>query len=374
MPAPFYTQVGGSNTFIPTFDGEATGNLVIEYSRNPKSFPINTYSEIRPVTLSRGYYLRIEPQNAARVRNVDGREFAWPPGSDRPTGTDNQERFQFAPYFTKRRAFSVRLDQRAVQQSAWAVSETELRAKGQQCMTQRAMQASSVLSAAFTGSAQTSTAAAITGNAAFTMDKGTPAAPYIKIVLQSVGLAINKATLGVINPQDLVVVMSPETAIPIAQSAEIQTMLSNSQFAYSLLTGNLEGNTQRNWSLPPMLYGFRISVENTVRVSTARGAASAVYGYTIPKGTIYILTRRDNEMVNPSILKTESGEVKMSDDEMQAVPVYSTLCGFMMEEFTVENRTDPWNRILDISIATDYTYEVTQPLSGYMITSAITGT
>ena len=79
-------------------------------------------------------------------------------------------------------------------------------------------------------------------------------------------------------------------------------------------------------------------------------------------------------MVNPSILKVEKGESKMTSDEMQAVPVYSTLCGFMMEEFSVENRTDPWNRILDISIATDYTYEVTQVLSGYMLTSAITNT
>src|SRR4051812_12529510 len=148
MPAPFYTQVGGSNAFIPTFDGESTGNLVMEYSRNPKSFPINQYSETRPVTLSRGYYLRIEPQQASRVRTLDGREFAWPPGSDRPTGTDNQERFQFAPYFCQRRAFSVRLDNRAVQMSAWPVAETELRAKGQQCMTQRSQLAANVLTAA----------------------------------------------------------------------------------------------------------------------------------------------------------------------------------------------------------------------------------
>src|SRR3954447_17567911 len=374
MPAPYYTQIGGSNGFIPSFDGEATGNMVFEYSRNPKSFPINTYSEIRPVTLARGYYLRIEPQNAARIRNIDGREFAWPPGSDRPTGTDNQERFQFAPYLCQRRAFSVRLDNRAVQMSAWAVSETELRAKGQQCMTQRATLAANVLMAAFTGSTQTSTAAAITGNAAFTMDKGTPTSPYVKIVLQAAALQINKGTLGVINPEDLVIVMSPETAVAIAQSAEIQGMLSNSMYAYPLLTGNLEGQIQRNWSLPPRLYDFRISVENTVRVTTARGAAVASYTYTIPKGTIFMLTRRDNEMVNPSLLKAERGEVKMSDEDMQAVPVYSTLVGFMKEEFTVENRTDPWNRILDISIATDYTYQVSQPLSGYMITSAITNT
>ena len=246
--------------------------------------------------------------------------------------------------------------------------------KGQQCMTQRSQQAASVLSTAYTGSTMTSTVAAITGNAAFTLDKGTPTSPYCKIALQYAALLINKATLGVINPQDLVLVMSPDTAVAISQSAEIQGMLSNSVYAYPLLTGTLPGQIQRNWSLPPMLYDFRVSVENTVRISSGRGAATTTYGYTIPKGTIYLLTRRDNEMVNPSILKVEKGESKMTSDEMQAVPVYSTLCGFMMEEFSVENRTDPWNRILDISIATDYTYEVTQVLSGYMLTSAITNT
>lgn len=374
MPGPFYTQVGGSNAYIPTFDGESTGNLVLEYSRNPKSFPLNTYSEIRPVTLSRGYYLRIEPQNAARIRNNDGREFAWPPGSDRPTGTDNQARFQFAPYFCQRRAFSVRLDNRAVQMSAWPVAETELREKGQQCMTQRSQLAANVLISAYTGSNMTSTVAAITGNAAYTLDKGAPTSPYVKIVLQTVALIINKATLGAINPEDLVLVMSPETAVAISQSPELQGMLSNSVYAYPLLTGTLPGQIQRNWSLPPLLYDFRVSVENTVRISTARGAATQVYGYTIPKGTIFMLTRRENEMVNPSILRAERGESKLTDEEMQAVPVFSTLVGFMKEEYTVENRVDPWNRVLDISIATDYTYEVTQYLSGYMITGAITGT
>lgn len=366
-----YTQVGGSNPFIPTYDGEATGNLVMEYSRNPKSFPLLQYSELRPVTLSRGYYLRIEPQNAARVMTTDGHEFAWPPSADRPTGTDNQARFQFASYFCQRRAFSVRLDNRAVQMSAWPVAETELREKAQQAMTQRTVKAAAVLNAAYTGTAQTSTVAAITGNAAFTWDKGNVTTPYIKISLQNAAIQINKATLGVINPQDLVLVISPDTAVAMAQSGEIQAMLSNSVYAYPLLTGTLPGQVQRNWSLPPMLYDFRIAVENTVQITSQRGASTTVYQYAIPKGTAYLLTRRENEMVNPSILKVEKGTTKMTDEEMQAVPVYSTLVGFFKEELTTESRVDPWNRILDISISTDFDYQVTQSLSGFQLTSCV---
>lgn len=363
-----YTPVGGSDAFIPTYDGESTGNLVMEYSRNPKSFPLLNYSELRPVTLSRGYYLRIEPEQAARIVNDDGREFAWPPGGDRPTGTDNQERFQFASYFTQRRAHSVRLDNRAVQQSAWPVAEVELRAKMQQAMTQRTVKAAAVLNGATWGG-NTSTVASITGSAGYTWDKGDATHPYIEISLQSAAITINQATLGVINPEDLVLVISPDSATAMAQSAEVRAVLSNSVYAYPLLTGTLPGARQKNWALPPMLYDFRVAVENTVRITTGRGAATVTRQYAIPKGTAYLLTRRENEMINPTILKVEKGETKMTDTEMQAVPVYSTLVGFFMEEATVENFVEPKHRRTDISIATDYDYVVTQVLSGFRFTA-----
>lgn len=360
-----YEQVGGSNAYIPTYDAEATGNLIVEFSRNPKSFPLLRYSELRPVTLTRGYYLRIEPQQAARIVYNDGREFAWPPGADRPTGTDNQERFQFAPYFTQRRAHSVKLDSRAVEMSAWGVAEMELRAKAQQAMTQRTVFAANVLSNASWGS-NTNNATSLAGGL---FSAGTNSTPYLKIGLQAAAIAINKATLGVVEPNDLVVVMSPDSATAIAQSPEITTLLSNSIYAYPLLTGTLPGQVQRNWSLPPMLYDFRVAVEDTVQITTMRGAASTTYQYAIPKGTIYLITRRENEMVNPTLLKAEKGEKDMTTEQREAVPVYSTLCGFFKEEMTTEQRKDPWNRTESISIASDFDYQVTSTLSGFKITS-----
>jgi hypothetical protein len=368
-----YTQVGGSDAYIPAFDGESTANLIFEYSRNPKSWKLNQFSELRPVTQDRGNFCLIEPEQAARVIYDDGREFAWPPGADRPTGTDNQERFQFSPYHTQRRAHSVPLDNRAIEMSAWPVAQVELRAKMHQLMTARTRLAIKRLNTAFTGSPQTSTVAAITGSTN-TWDKGTPLLPYIKIALQYVEIAINQATLGVVNPEDLVMVISPDTATAMSQSAEIQGLLSNSVYAYPLLTGTLPGMTERNWSLPPMLYNTRIAVENTVVVTSLRGAATVTRQYAVSKGTVFILTRKENELVNPTILEVEKGNLKMTDREMQAVPVNSTLVGFFKEEATTENFSDPKNRKTEISIATDYDFITCQPLSGFMLTSAITGT
>src|SRR6266403_461338 len=105
-----YAEIGGGNGFIA--DHEATGNLTIEYSRNPKSFPLMRYAERRPVTRTKGFYLNIDPTQAGRVRYDDGREFAWPSGAESPTGTDNLSQFQFSQYITRRFANSVPLDER----------------------------------------------------------------------------------------------------------------------------------------------------------------------------------------------------------------------------------------------------------------------
>ena len=366
MPTfPEYVQAGGSNTFIPTYDGKATGNLIMEYSRNPKSFPLLRYSELRPVIPMRGFYLRIEPEQGARIVYPDGREFAWPPGADRPTGTDNQARFQFASYFCQRRAHSVRLDNRAIDPgvSAWDVAEVELREKAQQAMTQRTVFVSNLLLNANWGP-NTNNATSLAGGK---WNAGTVSTPYIQISLQAIEIAINLATLGVITPKDLVAVFNPNTATKISQSPEIKGMLSNSVYAYPQITGTLPGSQQRNWSLPPMLYDTRIAVEDTVRITSQRGAASVTRTYAIPDGAVFVLTRRENEMVNPAILKMETGENKMTQEELEAVPVNSTLVGFMKEEMTTENRTDTWNRKTDISIATDYDYQISQPLSGFYL-------
>lgn len=369
MPTPAFSQVGGSNTYIATYGDETTtGNLQVEYSRNIKTFALNRWSENRPVTRTRGFYLRIQAEQAARVLTDTGREFAWPPGADRPHGSDNQEAFAFSSYFTQRRAHSVTLDDRAVEQSAWDVAETEIRAKAQQAMTRRVMLAYNALSGATWGG-NTAAVASIAGiGAGKNFGNGTTTNPYLKIALQYAAILINQRTLGVIMPSDLVLVFNPNTAAKISQSQEIISLLSQSVWAYPMLTGTLPGQVQKNWGLPPTLYDFRIAVDDTVRVTSHRGAATTAFEYVIPDDEAYLLARADNEQINPTILKAENGELDMDDDQRANVPVKSTICMFAKEDFNTENNVDRWNRRTEVSIVDDIDFQVTSVLSGFRFT------
>src|SRR5260370_1138471 len=114
---------GQNNTFVPSFD--ATGQLVVGYSRNPKDFAINKYITIVPVKRSTGYYLKLTAENAARILNSNLADFMWPDGNDAPSGEWNNESFQFPTFNTLRYNFPFRLGYKAIQQADWKILATE---------------------------------------------------------------------------------------------------------------------------------------------------------------------------------------------------------------------------------------------------------
>lgn len=381
---PVSSSAGGYSTTIP--DHEASGNMVVEFSRNVASFPINKYSELRPVTKMKGFYLQIRPSSAGRVRYPDARDYAWAPASERPKGQDNQLQFQFQTYICERYAHSVVVDNLAVEQATWPVLESELRDKGQQAMTMITDLAISGLSStswnlnnsfvdASGGTPAGGSPPLLAGLAAGqNMGNGSPTSPNIKIALYNAAAQISKRTLGRVQPQDLVWVMSPDTAIHLSTSPEIQQMLSSSVYAYPVITGTLPG-TQQNWSLPPKIYDFRVAIENTAIVQANKNNTGvdnptwAIDTTTFGPGLSYLLTRKDNELINSTILKADEGAIAMSDEAREGVPIVSTLVRFALEEFTVEQKADTWNRIHDVSIAYNMQFVVTNPISGYQIQS-----
>lgn len=368
----FYAEVGGHSTIIKDF--ESSGRMQIEFSRNVESFALNHYSETRPVVNAEGYYLRINPDQGGRILYDDDREHAWPDLADRPTGTDNQLSFIMATYKTFRKAYNVPLSDRAVGMTAWPVAEVELRQKGQQAMTARTQKAISVLSAGLTGNqtAAASSFSGVTGSGYW--GSGTVAVPNIQICLQGAMNTILQATVGVLDPEDLILIVNPYDAMRMSQSAEIRGMLSNSVYSYPQVTGQLPGfrGKQRNYGLPPMLYDFRVAVEKTVRVGLPKGTANTTtgyYSYAIPNGTAFLVTRKDNEQVNPVFIKAEGEGRTVSDEVGRKIPVYSTLCGFFKEELTTEIIPDQKNRRTLVSVVTDFDYQVSSPLTGFKFTS-----
>ena len=90
----------GSNTYVPSFD--ATGQLVVSFSRNPKEFPLNKYIAITPVKKSSGYYLKLNAEQVARVTYADLKDHVWHDGNDAPHGEWNNEKFEWLNFNTTR--------------------------------------------------------------------------------------------------------------------------------------------------------------------------------------------------------------------------------------------------------------------------------
>jgi hypothetical protein len=344
--------------------------MTVEFSRNVASFPINRYSELRPVNALFGYFLTVDPLQGMRTPFADGRNFAWPGGALRPSGTDNLSQFLLQTYQTQRFAYPVLLDDRAVNAATWDVTGVEQRKLGQQMMTHRTFNAAAALNAASWGNntIAVTSIAGVTG----TWGAGTTTVPNIQISLQFAYIAIEKATGGVVQPQDLVLVLSSDSATTMSQSQEVRSYLGNSIYSYPVLTGQLPGfeprSRQKNRGLPPELYDCPLVVENTVVTTSNKNATSLVQQYAIPKGTAYLLARAENAFIHPLQLAAEAKGEKLTREQIEAVPIYSTLVGFFKEEMTTETRVDPYNRINQMSIATDFNYVVSNPISGYQFT------
>jgi hypothetical protein len=128
---------GGSNTFVPSH--EASGKMVVDFSRNAKKFAIAKYAQLVPVKKNVGYYLKMTIDECARVLDASGNNFDWAPGNDAPHGNDGTESFEWKGFQTQRKAYAFNLDYLTVEQASWDILAQHGRIKAQQAMTVRTM-------------------------------------------------------------------------------------------------------------------------------------------------------------------------------------------------------------------------------------------
>lgn len=344
MPITGYP--GPFSTFIPNH--EATGKLVINYSRNPKDFALNQYVTISPVKQIAGYYLRLTPENAARILSAGAKDQLWPPGQDAPTGHWETEALDWAQYSCLRYATPWAIDQLSVDNASWAILDVIRAQRAHNRMTARAEVVLQKLQDASLWGSHTDTATNLGGGK---FDQGTPVNPYLKKGLQAAALRINKDTLGVVTTKDLVVVMSPETAARISQSQEVHSYLKESPFALAQIRGDVESQNGV-WGLPDTLYGFKIVVEDAVKITTPKGATSPNNQYVLDPDNILVLAR-------PGGLVSFGG------------PNFSTVHLFFYEEMQVEEKYDADNRVHRGRIVDTFAAELVSSVSGFLITDVL---
>lgn len=284
MPA---TYPGANNVFVP--DHEATGKMVVDFSRNPNKFPVNRYCQIVPVKKSVGYYLEMTVEEAGRILNTDLSDLVWPDGNDAPSGADGTESHEWKGYRCERYAPSFRLGDLTVEQASWDIMARHAAIKAQQMMTGRTQLAITQLTTSGNYAAShTSVVASITGNAG-RWDQSTTARQDIKRSLNHAAEVILDDTLVGVELTDLILVISSACAKAISETQEIVDHVKGSPEAWAQVRGELPGRN-KYYGLPDKLYGFDIVVEDTRKITSKKGA-TRVAAQVLDKAKPFMVSR-----------------------------------------------------------------------------------
>lgn len=389
MSNPVYTEPGAYNPYLPGSGfADASAFMMSAYGRDVKTFAVNRWHEIRPVVKTKGYFLRWKSEQAGRSRYSDLRDSAWAEGTPRPRGQNNLEQFAFIPYQTKRYQDSFTIGSLTLGQAGWPLQNMQTQMIGQKMMTERTIFAANALANATWNTNQANVDGAggnLNGNAALlpsgqNFTNGTTTTPNIKIAFQKAFNIIKKVTLNAVNINDIVVLISPDTAIQMAQSEEINYVMAHSQYALPNVTGDLWYNEE--YALPDRLYKFRIVVDATVYLDTRKTLSDAPlssFNWVIPTGSVYFLTipeaRNEKKEIIPTVRDNMvKGTENLPDGESDAAnfyPVLSTLVGFYQEEFTMEGKEEPFDRLVMGACTTNFDMQLSSWKGGFQMLRAL---
>jgi hypothetical protein len=342
-----YVAVGGGlNTFVPSTNALATGALQVEFTRAVNTFPITKYAQIVPTQQMTGYYLRLDSDDNVRVTDVN--EFAWPLGNDRPVGKMNQH--DFVSFTAARYAYPFYIPNETVKQAAWDVVAQHARAKAQLAMTARSMRTATALTnsaavTAFTAVGNyfaTGTASAAGGPWTSAGSPDNRIQKGIQQALQRISLATGGAVRG---ETDIMMVISPTIANALSQTSEVRDYVKNYPAALPFLQG---ADTFAKYGLPPNLFGVQVVVDDSVKVTTRKGAASTTRSFVYGNSAIFVS--------RPGGLVGVEGSTS-----------FSTCQIFAFEDMTVENWDDPRDRRIEGRVIDNSTSELVAPVSGFLV-------
>ena len=336
----YVTVGGGLNTYVPSTNALATGALQVEFTRAVNTFPITKYAQIVPVNQMTGYYLRLNSDDNVRVTDVN--EFVWPLGNDRPVGKMNEH--DFVSFTCQRFAYPFYIPNETVKQAAWDVVAQHARAKAQLAMTARSMRTATALTTSATFNAvgnYYATGTAISGGA-WNASTGNNIQKGIQTALQRISLATGGAVRG---ETDVMMVISPTIANTLSQTAEVRDYVKNYPAALPFLQG---AETFAKYGLPPNLFGVQVVVDDSVKVTTRKGASSTTRSFVYGNSAVFVS--------RPGGLVGVEGSTS-----------FATCQIFAFEDMTVENWDDPKDRRIEGRVIDNSTSEVVAPVSGVLV-------
>lgn len=347
MAAGPYVRPGLANTYVRSMD--ATGNLVIHYSRDPKSFPLARYAKYHPVKKTTGLYLQIKAEEAARIINSGLQDYIWYDGNDRPIRTEAEE-FRLIDYRTERYDFPWAYGKKTIEEADFPVVPIQQQVQAHKAMVARTLKASTLLQNTSNYDAGHYAAVNDIDGVVDYWDVSTVDESNIKRSILYGIEQIEKDTFGMVKQEDLVLVMNPTTARRISTAPEILDFVKQQATAPGIVQG--KDPFIAKYGLPKYLHGVEVLVDNTFYISSRAEATTQTKTYCYSNGYAVLMAR-------PGSIEAPAG----------GGPSFSSLTYFFLEEMTVEQKDDVDNRRISGHVVDDYAVALTSPASTFLFTA-----
>lgn len=342
---------GAYNTFVP--NTKSSGNLFVDFSRNINDFACLRYCQPIPVQQTVGLWYQMGLDERARLTDSDAAKYLWADGTPRPKPQDSDEFFEEKSYRCERRSYTSTLGKMTSEQAAWDELDRRSRMLAQQAMTVRtnAIVGKLTATAEYPSDhvADLSVADVIPGVVG-DWAASTTARMAIRRTLNHIKNTITLATRAAVNSDDLVLVMSPDTAEQIAVRQEIVEMIKQNIGGLKYLRADQEF-PKDSYGLPQRLYNTEVIIEKTVKVTSQRGLLTQSAQYVLPIGTVVVCHK-------PAALEGVEGGRSFSTC---SIHIYRD------DDLSVEMDDVRWDRLTNVAVTDNFDVSMTAPLTGFLL-------
>lgn len=344
-----------TNGFIP----EATGQA-IAFVRDPKRFKLNQYVQLIKCEKPIVAYAVLDPDQPVRVPNTDF--FRWAPGTHRPSNWNNTGNFIWKQVEVERYSIGYTVDYQAVEVAmGWnpqAFFNASVLTQAMCLMTERF---SNLINTTSNWSGNTADANVLNNGAGtWSTASDDPASPHFLAIKRSMLEMVRRiqlATNGSIKVSDLKMVIGPDLAIAMAETAEIHRYLAQQQHSLAVLKGS-DPDILMNYGVPNPLYGVDLVVEDSPIVTE------------LPNQTSTAATTNRN-FIWPSTnaaMVTRVGGI----DGNYGSPSSSTVQRYYYKyDMTVETFDRPRHKLFETFVVDQYTEVLAAARAGYLATNCL---
>lgn len=268
-----------SSTNVFSISWESTG-MIVSATRDPAAFKLARYIQYVETKNRIFRYLKLDLDEPARIPTQQ--EFAWAPGQNAPTG-DNVGAFQYVDTSTLKYAFPWTLPEESVDQAEWQIEKSQMGIVAQKAMTNRTISTATLAQTASNWpSTNTDTANNLNAGAgSWPTASDDPADVKFLAIRKSLVKAATIAvqqTNAVMKWADLNLVISPNLANKMGNSAEIYNYTKGSPDAYGRQVGEEKYLKRGDYNMCAEYASVAIVVEDAVKVTSRPNIATPTVG------------------------------------------------------------------------------------------------